>query len=186
MYGLTLEAARRRRQSGQALVAMGHCYMVGHRAVPAQRAEDPRRQPACAPGGPVPRGRGLCRAGAPAQGAARGRARGRALQRLAHPALPERGALPPSGAAGGAGRARRSARCARCPCLAPRTWCACPSARPLRWTRCWRSWRRCPRWSRIPRSRRGPIWRCASPCLGPSRRCAARWRPRWRARRRGS
>lgn len=29
VYGLTLEAARRRRQSGQALVAMGHCYMVG-------------------------------------------------------------------------------------------------------------------------------------------------------------
>lgn len=29
VYGLTLEAARRRRQPGQALVAMGHCYMVG-------------------------------------------------------------------------------------------------------------------------------------------------------------
>jgi exonuclease SbcD len=29
VYGLTLEAARRRRQSGQALVAMGHCYMTG-------------------------------------------------------------------------------------------------------------------------------------------------------------
>ncbi|SEM78381.1 Exodeoxyribonuclease I subunit D [Stigmatella aurantiaca] len=29
VYGLTLEAARRRREPGQALVAMGHCYMVG-------------------------------------------------------------------------------------------------------------------------------------------------------------
>jgi len=29
VYGVTLEAARRRRQPGQALVAMGHCYMVG-------------------------------------------------------------------------------------------------------------------------------------------------------------
>lgn len=29
VYGLTLEAARRRRQAGQALVAMGHCYMTG-------------------------------------------------------------------------------------------------------------------------------------------------------------
>ncbi|WP_224364942.1 exonuclease SbcCD subunit D C-terminal domain-containing protein [Hyalangium versicolor] len=29
VYGLALEAARRRRQPGQALVAMGHCYMVG-------------------------------------------------------------------------------------------------------------------------------------------------------------
>ncbi|ADO74790.1 exonuclease SbcCD subunit D C-terminal domain-containing protein [Stigmatella aurantiaca] len=29
VYGLTLEAARRRRQPGQALVAMGHCFMVG-------------------------------------------------------------------------------------------------------------------------------------------------------------
>jgi DNA repair protein SbcD/Mre11 len=29
VYGLTLESARRHRQPGQALVAMGHCYMVG-------------------------------------------------------------------------------------------------------------------------------------------------------------
>jgi exonuclease SbcD len=29
VYGLTLEAARRRRQAGQALVAMGHCFMTG-------------------------------------------------------------------------------------------------------------------------------------------------------------
>jgi DNA repair protein SbcD/Mre11 len=29
VYGLTLDAARRRRQPGQALLAMGHCYMVG-------------------------------------------------------------------------------------------------------------------------------------------------------------
>lgn len=29
VYGLTLEAARRRRQAGQALVTMGHCYMTG-------------------------------------------------------------------------------------------------------------------------------------------------------------
>ncbi len=29
VYGLALEAARRRRQPGQALVTMGHCYMVG-------------------------------------------------------------------------------------------------------------------------------------------------------------
>lgn len=180
LYAQVLDAARARRQPGQALLATGHCYMVGtdvsrlserrilggnQHALPVDIFPDDVTYVAL---GHLHKAQ---------------RVGGRENVRYAGSPLPlaldearYRHQVYVVDLDG-----RRWPGCAACRCHARWTCCACRDAGPARATRCWPSWPSCRTGTAAPIRTRVRSWRSAWRWRGPRRGCGWTWKRRCRA-----